>query len=131
MRVYPDRSQQRAIRVGTAAVLIRHAVVPGTTVSGSPDPYHTMQGWRYENNTWHGLFRGGDIACPGEIWQSYNKFCARIGQLPRRIRFGRHVGCFVGDLFRRGWYRIHFAEMPQSVDGAILAVEHILAEKYR
>lgn len=123
MRVKPE-----AVRVGPGALLIRHTITPTRTITPSPDPYHKTQSWRFENDTWKGEYRASGIRCPGEIWRHYGKFCARIMNCPDAVLNGPHAACFSPDAERVGWFRIHFADMPKSVDGAILAVENTLAE---
>jgi hypothetical protein len=133
MRVTHDedaqaKSRVQARRVGPGAMAVTHTVVPVPTVGQSPHPYHEMQNWKYENQTWKGEYRAPGVRCAGEIWQHYGKFCARIANIPEAVLRGPHSACFAPDPELRGWHRIHFARMPKTIDGAILAVEQTLQE---
>jgi hypothetical protein len=132
MRVTHDavaKSISRVLRnVVPGLAVVRHTAIPKTTIRPSPDEYHLAQGWAYDNYTWRGQYRVPGLECPGEIWQHYSKFCARIANPPDAVLNGSHSACFAADAEKPGWYRIHFANMPRTVDGAILAVEQTLQE---
>lgn len=115
-----------AHRVEPRAMAVPKAIVPA--VRQSTVPYHVAQNWTYNNYTWRGEYRVPGVQCPGEIWQHYGKFCARIFNFPAAVLNGPHSACFAPDAEKDGWHRIHFATMPKNVDAAILAVEQTLQE---
>src|SRR5437762_9009017 len=125
MRVTHDENAQaqyrvQARRVGPGTMVVSHTLVPVPTVGQSPDPYHQMQNWKYENQTWKGEYHAPGVRCAGEIWQVRGIFCARIANIPDAVLRGPHANCFATDPQHQGWHRIHFARMPQTIDGAIL-----------
>ncbi len=124
----PDAQAQFRVahRVEPRTTVVSKAVVPAVRQSSAP--YHVAQNWTYDNRTWRGTYRAGHFQCPGEIWRTYGKFCARIFNVPPAVLHGAHSACFAPDPEKNGWYRIHFGTMPHNVDAAILAVEQRLQE---
>src|SRR5438132_12182171 len=81
-----------AHRVEPRTMVVPKAIVPA--VAQSPVPYHVAQDWKYDNRTWKGIYRVPGVECPGEIWQTYGKFCARIFNVPDTVLDGPHSACF-------------------------------------
>ena len=125
------RVKPQVTRVGPSALRIVHRIAPASQVRAGREPYHKVQGWRFENNTYKGNFRVADRTYPGEIWHHWGKFNARVSNLPTKVRNGHHGACFSPDSGKHGWWKIHFAQRPESVDGAILAIEQSIRESLR
>lgn len=116
------------LRIKPGALRVGHTVVPTKRVPPGAEPYNVVQGWRYENQTHKGDFIVKGQRYPGELWRHYGKICGRIANLPSAVKSGPHGACFSSDSERSGWWRIHFADMPGTIDGAILAIEQSIRE---
>jgi len=116
------------LRVKPGPLRIGHTIVATKRVPPRPEAYNVVQGWRYENQTYKGDFVVNGRRYPGELWRHYGKICGRVASLPPAVKSGRHAACFSADHERSGWWRIHFADMPTTIDGAILAIEQSIRE---
>lgn len=114
--------------LGLNTLRVAPRVTPVCRVKAGREPYHKVGGWRFEKKVYKGRFRVGNHYFPGELWNRYGTFGATLAYLPEAVLSGDHGACFSPDPRRKGWWKVHFAKNPKSVDGAILAVEQSIRE---
>lgn len=96
-------------------------------------PQWFEKGWQRLNNSYQGYYRVADRGWKGLIKEPYRGgYEAFIWNPPLREleRNTEHKPCFMQPRLD-GRYRVHFREMPVSIDHAIKSIEDVLREAYR
>jgi len=103
---------------------------PPLVLPARADPLWTEKGWRRNGTDYAGCYRAGGQRWQGLIREPYpGAFDAYIWHPPlaELNRRTSHAPCFQsngGD----GCYKVHFYDMPGSLDHAIVSIEAVLAE---
>jgi hypothetical protein len=97
------------------------------------DPQWLERGWRQTTDGYRGFFRAAGRSWAGLIQEPYRGgYEAYIWHPPLREIDNNtsHRPCFMQPQ-RDGRYRVHFREMPATIDHAIKSIEDVLKEAYR
>jgi len=94
-------------------------------------PYWRLRGWRRTSGTMYiGYFKTRLGRRHGVIkWISQSNYSIYIHNIPRKILNGPHRACFKE--VKPGKFRVHFAQHPRDLNGAIFYMETLLQEAFQ
>jgi len=97
----------------------------------SPIPYWQLRGWRcVADKLYLGYFKTRLGRCHGVIkWVSPANHSIYVHDVPKAILSGPHGSCFTE--VKRRKYRVHFAQQPTDLNGAIFYIETLLQEAFK
>jgi hypothetical protein len=97
----------------------------------APIPYWVFRGWKHKpHNIYLGYFKTRLGYCHGVIkWNSEFDHSIYVHKVPAGILKGPHRSCFTE--VKPGKFRVHFAQPPRDLNGAIFYVETILMEAFQ
>jgi hypothetical protein len=125
----PPRSVKAAeLGLPPGATMLRRG--PPLVIPSRADPLWVEKGWRRNGAGYTGYFRAGGRRWAGLLrepfpggWEAFI-WQPPLEELNRRTS---HAPCFqlsAGD----GCYKVHFYDLPRSLDHAIISIEAVLAE---